>query len=193
MRCRRGFLLVSFVALTMAIACATPAMEAREDDAIRVLSFNIRYGTAPDRENAWPARRELVFQVLRNTQWDFVGLQEALRFQLDEIQAATGGLGVIGVGRDDGEQAGEYSAILYRRDRWFAQQSGTFWLSDTPDPYRIGGGWREPNRLIFLLGSISRRRVCHLCRESAGTFQEGRHSRGPALAGEDGRDENTMR
>ncbi len=103
------------------------------DEPIRVLSFNIRYGTARDGRNAWPLRRELVFDVLRRERWDFVGLQEALRFQLDEIHRAVDGFGEIGVGRDDGKQRGEYSAILYRQDRWFAQHSGTFWLSETPD------------------------------------------------------------
>lgn len=106
--------------------------EVSDASAIRVLSFNIRVGTARDGENAWPNRRELVFEVLRQKQWDFVGLQEALRFQLDEIHQAVDGFGEVGVGRDDGERRGEYSAIFYRKDRWFAQQSGTFWLSDTP-------------------------------------------------------------
>lgn len=39
----------------------------------------------------------------------------------------------MGVGRDDGKTAGEYSAIFYDTARLQAVQSGTFWLSETPD------------------------------------------------------------
>jgi endonuclease/exonuclease/phosphatase family metal-dependent hydrolase len=62
-----------------------------------------------------------------------LGLQEALRGQLDEIRAALPAYGEVGVGRDDGAQAGEYAAILFRRDRLDLLASGDFWLSDTPD------------------------------------------------------------
>ncbi|MGH8193002.1 MAG: endonuclease/exonuclease/phosphatase family protein [Woeseiaceae bacterium] len=100
---------------------------------VRVLSFNIRYGTADDGMNAWRHRKELVYDVIREQDSDFVGLQEALRFQIDAIRESVPAYEEVGVGRDDGKEAGEYSAILYRSDRWRAETSGTLWLSDTPD------------------------------------------------------------
>ncbi len=100
---------------------------------VRVMSFNIRYGSANDGENQWKNRREMVFDVIRDQHSDVVGLQEALKFQIDEILEAVSGLGMVGVGRDDGKTEGEYSAILYDRDRLKVDESGTFWLSDTPD------------------------------------------------------------
>lgn len=100
---------------------------------VGVLTFNIRYGTAPDKDNAWPRRREQVFDILRDERLDVAGLQEALRAQLDDIHGACPGWAEVGVGRDDGKQAGEYAAILYRADRWRAGRSGTFWLSETPE------------------------------------------------------------
>ena len=45
---------------------------------LRVMSFNIRYGSAGDGQNHWPNRRELVFDVIRRQKSDVVGLQEAL-------------------------------------------------------------------------------------------------------------------
>lgn len=39
----------------------------------------------------------------------------------------------IGVGREDGETRGEYSAIMYNADRLVPEESGTFWFCDTPD------------------------------------------------------------
>ena len=100
---------------------------------LTVMSFNIRYGTAADGPDAWPARRDLLFDVVREAAPDVLGLQEALRGQLDELHAALPGYGEAGVGRDDGRTAGEYAAILFRADRFVFAQSGNFWLSDTPE------------------------------------------------------------
>ncbi|UCC84431.1 MAG: endonuclease/exonuclease/phosphatase family protein [Gemmatimonadota bacterium] len=112
---------------------------------LTVMSFNIRYGTADDGENAWPLRRELVFDVIREHDPEVVGVQEALRFQLDEIGAAIPGYGELGVGRDDGREAGEYAAILFRLNRFEVSESGTFWFSDEPETAgSIGWGANLP-------------------------------------------------
>jgi endonuclease/exonuclease/phosphatase family metal-dependent hydrolase len=100
---------------------------------LRVMSFNIRYGSANDGENHWKNRRETVFDVLRNHRPDIVGLQEALDFQIAEIRKALAKYGQIGVAREDGKTDGEYSAILYRLDRYDVDESGTFWFSNTPE------------------------------------------------------------
>lgn len=100
---------------------------------LKAMTFNIRYGTANDGENRWQNRNHLVIQVLRDHKADVVGLQEALAFQLKQVTEECPEYGVIGVGRDDGKTKGEYSAILYRTDRFTVDASGTFWLSDTPE------------------------------------------------------------
>ncbi len=100
---------------------------------IRIMTFNIRYGTANDGENRWGLRRSSVFKLLRDQDPDIIGVQEALRFQLDELRTALPQYGEIGTGRDDGKTAGEYAAILYRSPRFAAKRQGTFWFSDTPD------------------------------------------------------------
>jgi endonuclease/exonuclease/phosphatase family metal-dependent hydrolase len=97
------------------------------------MTFNIRYGTAPDGDDAWPHRRELVLRVVRDFDPHVLGVQEALKFQLDAIEQELRQYGRIGVGRDDGGEAGEYSAILYDRRRLAPLDQGTFWLSDTPE------------------------------------------------------------
>ena len=99
---------------------------------INVMSFNIRYGTAGDGENHWNNRKEQVSDVIRKYSPDIVGLQEALRFQIDEIRKSLPEYGEIGIGREGGTN-GEYSAILYRIKRFDVDESGTFWLSDTPE------------------------------------------------------------
>lgn len=100
---------------------------------LKVMTFNIRYGTADDGEDRWEARKEMLFTLIREQSPDILGVQEALRFQLDEIRAAIPGYDVVGAGRDDGKTKGEYSAILYRSARFQRMDDETFWFSDTPD------------------------------------------------------------
>jgi endonuclease/exonuclease/phosphatase family metal-dependent hydrolase len=115
-------------AILLAIVAAAPAFA----EPVRVMTFNIRYGTAPDGENAWPHRRDLVEKVIREYDPDVIGLQEALRSQLDELRQALPEYSKVGVGREAGG-GGEYSAVFYRAARFDLSDAGTFWLSDTPE------------------------------------------------------------
>jgi endonuclease/exonuclease/phosphatase family metal-dependent hydrolase len=99
---------------------------------IAAMTFNIRYGTAKDGEDAWPLRRAMLFDVIREQDADLIGLQEALDFQIDEITAAVPAYATVGVGRDDGRSKGEFAAILFRKSRFRVAEAGTFWFSDTP-------------------------------------------------------------
>ena len=101
-------------------------------ESIRVMSFNIRYGTAPDGENAWPHRRDMVFDVIHDHQPDVIGMQEVLKGQLDQLLRALPEYKSLGVGRRDGIAIGEFAPILYRIDRFEVLEHGGFWLSDTP-------------------------------------------------------------
>ena len=100
---------------------------------LTVMTFNIRYGTAKDGENAWEHRKAMLFALLRAENPDLIGLQESLRFQIDEILAEVPGYAAVGVARDDGKAAGESSTILFRAARFHVAESGNFWFSDTPE------------------------------------------------------------
>ena len=110
-----------------------PAAQPLPREPLHVMSFNIRYGTARDGENEWPARREQLFDLLRDRDADLVGVQEALAFQIDELLAALPGYAALGVGRDDAAREGEFSAILFKKARFRVADAGTFWFSDTPE------------------------------------------------------------
>jgi endonuclease/exonuclease/phosphatase family metal-dependent hydrolase len=97
------------------------------------MSFNIRFGTANDGKNHWHHRRPLVIKTLQQHTCDIFGLQESLYFQLDEILREFPQYRLIGVGRDDGDRAGEFASILYNSNRFIVKESATFWLSETPD------------------------------------------------------------
>jgi endonuclease/exonuclease/phosphatase family metal-dependent hydrolase len=106
---------------------------------VRVMTFNIRYGTAPDRENAWPNRKEMVLAVIRDFDPQLLGLQECLRDQLDAILQEFPDYSAVGVGRE-ADGAGEYSPLVYDRTRFDVLQAETFWLSATPD-VRASKSW----------------------------------------------------
>jgi len=141
---------MSLSSLVFAVAAASAGCGAREErvplgSPLAVMTFNIRYGTADDGPNRWERRRELAVDLLREEAPDVTGLQEALRSQLDDIDRAGLGYLVLGVGRDDGREAGEYAAILVKEDRLKVLESGTFWFSDEPDrPGSIGWGATLP-------------------------------------------------
>lgn len=106
----------------------------RAGDPIRVLSFNLRYRNSDDTgPKSWDVRRDLAADLVKKDAPDFIGTQEALRVMLDDLKARVPGYGEIGIGREDGKTKGEYSAILYLETKWELKDSGTFWLSDTPE------------------------------------------------------------
>lgn len=100
---------------------------------IKVMTYNIRYDNAGDGENAWSNRKENVCNLLKKYDPDIIGVQEALLHQLQDISASLDSHRFFGVGRDDGKEKGEYSAIFIRKDRFKVLEENTFWLSKTPD------------------------------------------------------------
>lgn len=119
--------------LLLAMLCVLPC-RGEEKDTIRVLTFNLRYLNPGDAgARMWTQRRDAVAELIKNDQADFIGVQEAFRSMLDDVRARVPGYRELGAGREDGLQKGEYSAILFREAAWHAAESGTFWLSDTPD------------------------------------------------------------
>ena len=107
---------------------------------LRVMCFNVRFGTADDGPNRWEYRSGLVARTIRRFDPDLLGVQEALRFQADALREALPEYGFVGAGRDDGRDAGEMCGVFFRRGRFERLDAGTFWLSETPD--RPGSrGW----------------------------------------------------
>ena len=116
-----------------------PSIDAPADMPMRVLSFNIRFDNPNDGPDAWPHRKDFVTDLIRFHKIDLVGTQEGLVHQLEEMEEMMPSFSWVGVGRDDGERGGEFSAIFYDTTRFALIEDDTFWLSDTPDvPGSIG-------------------------------------------------------
>jgi endonuclease/exonuclease/phosphatase family metal-dependent hydrolase len=133
---RRAAILLS-VQVLVACVSARSSHVAPNDTAIvqpiTVMSFNLRYDNPADGINAWPLRRDRVAGVIRFHGAHVIGVQEVLATMLDDLGALLPTYRRVGVGRTDGKARGEFSAILYDTTRVTALESGTFWLSPTPD------------------------------------------------------------
>lgn len=106
---------------------------------LTVMSFNIRLNVESDKENAWPQRKQDVADLLTYYHPDYFGVQEALPEQMKDLKTGLKNYNYIGVGRDDGKEQGEFSAIFYDTGRLDVVKSGTFWLSETPE--KPSKGW----------------------------------------------------
>jgi endonuclease/exonuclease/phosphatase family metal-dependent hydrolase len=106
---------------------------------LTVMSFNIRLNVESDKDNAWPKRKQDVADLLTYYHPDYFGVQEALPEQMKDIKTGLKNYDYVGVGRDDGKEKGEFSAIFYDTNRLDVVKSGTFWLSETPE--KPSKGW----------------------------------------------------
>lgn len=99
---------------------------------LRVMTFNIRLINETDEGNLWRDRRSIVADLLRTYDADIIGMQEAYRTQLAQILIDSGEYSAVGRERRGGTDE-EHNPILLRSSQFLVEESGTFWLSDTPD------------------------------------------------------------
>ena len=101
-------------------------------------TFNLRYDNAADTGNRWKDRAPVVASLIRFHDFDLLGTQEGLKTQLDDISNALPAYDRYGIGRDNGIDAGEHSAIFYKKERFTLLDKGDFWLSETPEKPTLG-------------------------------------------------------
>ena len=97
---------------------------------IKVMTYNIRMDTASDGPNRWANRKHRVLCLIKKYSPDILTVQEPIPSQMTDLRTDLSNYISSGVGRDDGQDKGEYSAIFYRRDRFQMIDEGTFWLSN---------------------------------------------------------------
>ena len=112
--------------------------KAEDKEVLKIATFNLRMDTPSDGENAWFHRKDMVNDLIRFYGFDLFGTQEGFTHQLNDILRLSD-YRFIGVGRDDGKDAGEHCAIFYRSDRFKVLDQGDFWLSEHPE--KPGRGW----------------------------------------------------
>lgn len=146
----RTFLLL-LIAVTLS-ACATSRPTITTAAAgLRVMTFNVRLGTADDGPNRWDLRRDLMVSTIAQLHPDLFGTQELYAFQGDYLVSKLPEYRWFGLGRL-GDDRDEHMGVFYRADRLRVLQSGNFWLSDTPQkPGSISWGHPYPRMVTWAL------------------------------------------
>jgi len=137
---------IFLILITITGCCATSSRPSNDKITINVATFNIRFDNPRDGENAWVYRKEMVRGLIRFHDFHIMGTQEALYNQLNDLLELEN-FAYVGVGRDDGRNAGEHSAIFFRTDMFEVVKHGDFWLSETPDVPSMGWDARCCHRL----------------------------------------------
>ncbi|MDO5105762.1 endonuclease/exonuclease/phosphatase family protein [Capnocytophaga sp.] len=117
--------------------------------AFKVMTFNIRLDNKEDKENSWTDgnRKERLRQLLDDEKPAILGVQEALHHQMRYLETHFPQYERVGVGRDDGKEAGEYVALYFDKVLFKRIDSGHFWLSQTPDIPSKGWDGKCCNRI----------------------------------------------
>ncbi len=127
-----------FLFILLSLSLIPVTLSGDDKDLIRVMTYNIR---VPVDEGiySWDNRKGLIASIIKSYKADIIGLQEAVKMQLDDLTKLLPEFAWVGVGRDDGNEAGEYSAIFYNKNRFEVLEDSTIWLSETPG--KPSKGW----------------------------------------------------
>lgn len=106
---------------------------------LSVMTYNIKLDYPKEGENNWTNRKGFMLNQIKFYEPDVMGVQEAMPNQMADLDELLEDYNFVGVGRDDGKNQGEFSAIFYNNESIEVLESSTFWLSETPEI--MGEGW----------------------------------------------------
>lgn len=137
--------IINTLIIITSILIATTSCGRKE---VAIMSFNIRMNAVSDTGDiSWDNRKNAVIKMIEEEKPAVIGMQEVLYNQLTFLEDNLHDYSRIGVGRDDGEDGGEFMAVFYDKDLLKIESQGNFWLSETPStPSR---GWDAAcNRMV---------------------------------------------
>lgn len=144
-----GKSVVCYIVIILLLLCS--CSRRKNNDAIKVMTFNVRYDNPDDSANAWSNRIPLFFRFIYKEKPDILGMQEVLWHQYELMDSVMKDYSSVGVGRDDGARQGEMNPVFFRKERFDIVRTITFWLSDTPElPGSLGWGASLPRIVTWL-------------------------------------------
>ncbi|MBR1927074.1 MAG: endonuclease/exonuclease/phosphatase family protein [Bacteroidales bacterium] len=131
---------LTIIFLAFAAAMVTGCGTARRVTTMQVGSYNLRNQNRGDslNGNGWSQRCPVIARQILFHDIEIFGTQEGKHGPLQQLKSLLPGYEYIGVGRDDGKEAGEYSAIFYKTELFDLLDHGDFWLSQTPEIPSVG-------------------------------------------------------
>ena len=106
---------------------------------LKIMSYNIKLDYPKEGKNSWTNRKPFMVNQIKFYEPDVLGVQEAMPNQMKDLDSLLTDYSFVGVGRDDGKNKGEFSAIFYKKSDLEVVKSSTFWLSQTPE--KVSMGW----------------------------------------------------
>lgn len=104
----------------------------KSENATRIMSFNLR--CVDDKEGSVYTRSQIATKIIDLYAPDSFGIQEATPKWIAILdEEFEGKYARVGEGRSPIELFTEYSAVYYRKDKFNLIDSGTIWLSETPE------------------------------------------------------------
>ncbi|KRG77843.1 endonuclease [Stenotrophomonas chelatiphaga] len=136
-------------AALLLLALALPAAAATPPAPLKVMSFNVRTPADTAPQKRWPDRREALVATIRTAHPDVMGTQELVKEQADYVAAQLPDYRWFGEGRRGGD-GDEHMGVFYDSKALALEQSGNFWLSDTPEmPGSISWGNLFPRMVTW--------------------------------------------
>ena len=124
--------------IVVVAALLLPQLSIAQSAELKVMSYNIRLGSANDGTNSWVYRCGATIEMLEDQKPDVFGVQEALEGQVRFLKEFAEDYDYVGVGRDNGKKEGEHMAIFWNKATVKLLKWGTFWLSETPEKPSMG-------------------------------------------------------
>ncbi|WP_430969104.1 endonuclease/exonuclease/phosphatase family protein [Spongiimicrobium sp. 2-473A-2-J] len=135
--------------LTLSLVQLTAAQE------LGFMSYNIKFDDPRDTLNNWESRKAFLISQLKDYAPDILGTQEGMIHQLRDIEKGLEDYSFFGVGRDQGNEKGEFTAIFYNGSTVDFLEGDTFWLSNTPE--KPSKGWDAALPRICTYGRFKRK------------------------------------
>ena len=126
------------LAAVMVLPMSAGNKEKKGENTLKVMSYNIRLGSANDGTNSWALRYPATAEMIEDQMPDIFGVQEALAPQIRFIEDNFVDYKSVGVGREDGKKDGEHMSIFWNKKTVSLLKWGTFWLSETPEKPSMG-------------------------------------------------------
>ena len=142
--------IIALFSITITLIAVWPILTYSQD--ISVMTYNIRYDNEWDTANSWDSRKEAVINLLNKYRPGIFGIQEGLKNQLNFINSSLTKYKYFGVGREDGIDKGEFSAVFYDTTLFEKVLDSTIWLSDTPE--KVSVGWDAALERICSFGLL---------------------------------------
>lgn len=137
-----GFVIVLILSITT---------NSKSQTNVKYMSFNIRYDNGNDKVYSWENRKSNVVKLINDYDLDIIGMQEVLYNQLEYLKSKLNDYTVVGVGRDNGINEGEFCPIFFNHNKFKLIEQNTFWLSENPSlPGKMGWDAACPRILTWV-------------------------------------------